>query len=650
LSDGNGQIPTLMPQSLNFQSRQIRVGLGTTLGDTGYANGNTFTQTGTNATGNLVGTAGSATGTLSITNTGIGYTPSAGSVTFNGVNLVTLTGKGRGATANITISSGVAAAATIANGGSGYQVGDVLGISTIGISSVGRDARLSVVSIGQTSELVLDNVQGQWIVGSANTIFYTNSLGISTELNYDNGGDIQVSTLNVDRDGLHIRVDHQNHGMYFNDNLVRISGAESDVKPTKLTGTLSLGDTTPITLEDATAFTQFEGVGVGTTNVGYMLIGDEIIEYTNVNGNNIGGNIVRGSNQRGVYPVGTPVYKYELNGINLHRINKIHDLSDSTVTNSITYDSYTIKLDTSELINSNNDDRSDNIGFHQLYPTTTKSTGGYKIKASQNMPFEIITPQIQTLTVSGTNVTAELRTLTSQSISGAEIPYVDAGYEPVTINESNYFQTPRMVASKVNEDAKITNIPGGKSLNLRMFLTTTDTRVSPVVDSQRVSAILTSNRINNPISDYITDPRVNTLTEDPHAFQYISKEINLENPASSLKILVNAHINLDNDIRAFYAISDRVGFNPIFEQFPGYDNLDRRGRIINTALNSGKPDKRVPKVSFKSFEGEQLEYNEYTFSVDNLPAFRAYKIKIVMTSTNQVYVPRMKDLRVIALA
>ena len=299
-----------------------------------------------------------------------------------------------------------------------------------------------------------------------------------------------------------------------------------------------------------------------------------------------------------VYPVGTPVYKYELNGINLHRINKVHNLSDSTVTNPITYDSYTVKLDTSELINSNNDDRSDNVGFHQLYPTTTKSTGGYKIRASQNMPFEIATPQIQTLTVSGTNVTAEMRTLTSQSISGNEIPYVDAGYEPVTINESNYFETPRMVASKVNEDAKLTNIPGAKSLNLRMSLTTTDTRVSPVIDSQRVSAILTSNRVNNPISDYVTDPRVNTLTEDPHAFQYISKEINLENPASSLKILVNAHVNLDNDIRAFYAISDKVGFNPIFEPFPGFDNLDRRGRVINSALNSGRSDKSVPKPNF----------------------------------------------------
>ena len=54
-----------------------------------------------------------------------------------------------------------------------------------------------------------------------------------------------------------------------------------------------------------------------------LLIGDEIIEYTNVSGNSIGGNIVRGTDPK-TYPVGTPVYKYELGGINLNRINRTH--------------------------------------------------------------------------------------------------------------------------------------------------------------------------------------------------------------------------------------------------------------------------------------------------------------------------------------
>ena len=86
-----------------------------------------------------------------------------------------------------------------------------------------------------------------------------------------------------------------------------------------------------------------------------------------------------------------------------------------------------------------------------------------------------------------------------------------------------------MIASKVNETAKLSNIPGSKSMNLTLSLGTVDTRVSPVIDAQRVSVITTSNRVNSAITDYATDARVNTLREDPTACQYISKEVVLEN-------------------------------------------------------------------------------------------------------------------------
>ena len=82
LTEGNRQIPTLLPDPISLNSRQIRVGLGTTVVDSGYEIGNTFYQLGTNATGDLVGTAGSATGNLSITNAGLGLTPADGSFTF----------------------------------------------------------------------------------------------------------------------------------------------------------------------------------------------------------------------------------------------------------------------------------------------------------------------------------------------------------------------------------------------------------------------------------------------------------------------------------------------------------------------------------------------------------------------------------------
>jgi len=650
LSVGNNQIPQLLPDSLNLISRTVRVGLGTTVADPGLLVGQLISQPASDATGRLIGVAGSATGSLTVSNAGIGYTPADGSRTVAGVNLVTVTGNGRGAVGTISVQDGAISAATITGGGSGYQVGDVVGFTTLGVTSVGRDARLSIVSIGMTSELIVDGVQGDFTVGAAKTIQYTNSAGNTVDLNAGYGGNVQVSSTTVDTDGLHIKVDHKNHGMYFADNLVEISNARSDVKPTKLSTPLDITNTAgTISVTDATKFNLFESVGVGTTNYGYLEIGGngygtgEIISYESVSGNNIG-ITTRGSNPT-TYPVGTPIYKYELGGVSLKRINKIHNLSDPTVTSPITFDSYHIRLDMSQ------DGTNRNVaGYPSLYLNATKSGGGKKTRATQNMPFEILTPIVQNVSVRGTSITGEVRTITSQSIDGNEIPYLDAGFESVTPNTSNYFHTPRMIASKINEDLKLSTLPGNKSMNMRLFLNTTDSRLSPVIDAQRLAVITTSNRVNNAITDYASDSRVNQIDTDPTACQYISKEIILENSASSLKIFVDAHINVNCDIRAFYSISNTEGNTPIFTPFPGFNNLNGRGQVIAVKDNDGQSDIFIPKVNSTGFESGDLEFTEYVFTADQLPSFRTYRVKLVLTSSSQVYVPRMKKLRVMALA
>ena len=115
-------------------------------------------------------------------------------------------------------------------------------------------------------------------------------------------------------------------------------------------------------------------------------------------------------------------------------------------------------------------------------------------------------------------------------------------------------------------------------------------------------------------------------------------------------VLANAHVNVYSDIRVFYAIGENQNFTPIFTPFPGYMNLNAKKQIIDASLNDGRSDSFVLPSTFLAFLPQDLEYKEYSFSVDQLSAFRSYRIKIVMTSTNQTYVPRLKDLRVIALA
>ena len=642
LSEGNRQIANLMPNSINFNSKRVRISLASTISDLNFIIGNTVLQVGTNASGNYVGNAGIATGSLNIINAGIGYTPSSGIATFSGIILETITGKGRDALAQVTISNGIAIGATITSGGSGYQIGDVLGISSIGTLNVGTNARLSLSNISNLNQIIVDNVQGDFTTGVGKTIQYER---IGVGITNLNGTGVLVNEIITETDGLHIKVDHRNHGMYFDDNLVAIYNVQSDIRPTKLSIQLAADSTGSISVDTSSAFSTFENIGIGTTNPGYLLIGDEVIEYTSASGGVIGGNIVRGTNPT-TYPIGTPVYKYELNGISLRRINRTHDLNDVTVSEPITFDSYNIKIDTS----SNGINRSVGISFPILYANQKKSTGGFYIKATQNIPFEIITPNIHNLTVQGTSLSAEVRTITGSSISGNEIPFTDIGFEPITINMPNYLDSTRIIASKVNENNKLSNLPGNKSMNMRLVLGTTDTKVSPVIDTQRINTIFTSNRINSVIENYATDARVDLIEEDPSAFQYISKEITLENSASSVKIILDAHINSYSDIHAFYAISENQNFDPIFTPFPGYINLDSRGQIIDFENSDGLSDKFISKSSTIGFISQDLEYREYTFTADQLPPFRSYRIKLVMTSTNQVYVPRVRNLRVISLA
>jgi hypothetical protein len=165
-----------------------------------------------------------------------------------------------------------------------------------------------------------------------------------------------------------------------------------------------------------------------------------------------------------------------------------------------------------------------------------------------------------------------------------------------------------------------------------------------------MSAVFISNRVDAPITNYKQDPRVNTLLDDPTSCQYVSRENSLANSASSIKILLDAHINEYSDIRAYYAISPTPNFDPIFEPFPGYLNLNNEGLVISAAESDGRPDRLIPKSDAAGFKSGELDFNEYEFNMEDLPPFKYYRIKFVLTSTNQVYVPRVSNLRVITLA
>jgi len=264
--------------------------------------------------------------------------------------------------------------------------------------------------------------------------------------------------------------------------------------------------------------------------------------------------------------------------------------------------------------------------------------------ATQNIAFNIVRPNIATLLPEGTEIDAKIRTFSGNSPDGNLQAFVDQGYESISLNSNNYLTTPRIVASKGNELEKLVSFPGRKSFTLQTTLSTDDNKVSPFIDLDRVNMITIMDRINSKVSDYASDRRVNSIDQDPSAAIYLSKVVNLEKSADGLKVMFDAYRHSTNDIRVLYRIF-RIDAPPqyqLFELFPGFENLDSNGNVIDPAKSNGKPDRRILASSTEE------DYKEYEFNAKNLPQFNGFQIKIIMSGTNFAYVPKIRDLRAIA--
>ena len=88
----------------------------------------------------------------------------------------------------------------------------------------------------------------------------------------------------------------------------------------------------------------------------------------------------------------------------------------------------------------------------------------------------------------------------------------------------------------------------------------------------------------------------------------------------------------------------------LYYPFPGYDNKDAAGNVIDASKNSGLSDTKIVKSDIFGNLSRELNFRSLTFTVDNLPDFRYFSIKLVGSGTDQAHPPRVQDFRVIALA
>ena len=647
LDESNGYVEKLNDNPITILPKTLTLGISTIADGDGNIGiltvGRKLSGSNDFGYGYVVG-QGSSVGQVSITDGGSNY-PTGTIVNLPTTNIV---GSGSGLRLSVTADatgSITAIAATTATG-NGYKVGDVVGITT----NLGTGARFTIADITGLDTLYLSNVQGKLGAGNAfqvgAAVSYYNDAGtvISLASTTITSRTTEGSNLNS---GNYMTVKHFDHGMYYNTNTVVLTDIEPDTSPTTLSADLDLDETGTVSVASTSGFATFEGQTVSGSYLGYVKIGDEIISYNDVgSGTLIIAGSGRGKDNTVAQPhaSGSSVYKYELGGVSLRRINGVEH-TVSNLENKI--DSYNVQINMSTNGNDRSDD-DDPTGAAQLSFASEASVGGSKCKATENLQFNEIVPSYDILTPGSlTSVSASVRTITGRSVDGTETPFVDNGFETVELNEVNKLTSVRMVASEVNEDDKLTTLPNSKSFTTAIVLNTTDTNLSPIIYTDNSITEFRLSRLNSPISDYTTSNSVNSLLFDPHAAVYVSNTVNLTQASTSLKVIFDAYRHESADFRVLYSLikADSSEVTQEFELFPGYDNLTLTSTgldVINAANNSGRSDVFVPA----SLEDEYLEY-EYT--ANNLDLFTGYTIKIVMSGTNQAYAPRIKNLRTIAI-
>ena len=237
------------------------------------------------------------------------------------------------------------------------------------------------------------------------------------------------------------------------------------------------------------------------------------------------------------------------------------------------------------------------------------------------------------MTLPETNLSMAIRPTSGKSIHGSESEFsLTSGLNKINVvsNDNIHFTTPQLVASPINE----TNEMGGsKSFWNILTLSTANTKVSPVIDTQRMSAITITNRMNNPTSGNTPDFVADTAsTGSSTAAVYCTKSIVLETASTSLDVRLTSNVRSTSKVKMYYRII-------------GSEDDTTIDKISWTPFNTdGSEDITVTPAE------NDTSFKEYKYSVSGLKDFTTFQLKIAMTGSVSSYPPKIRDMRAIALA
>jgi len=262
------------------------------------------------------------------------------------------------------------------------------------------------------------------------------------------------------------------------------------------------------------------------------------------------------------------------------------------------------------------------VDFAQYDSTVKASASGFTGKkyfcANRIINYDVIQPTINYQSFTETSIGVTVTTALGHSVDETSSTGTSLSLASVAVNENNYFANPMAVIDDTNSSSK--------SLRLNIKMNSSNSALSPIIDTERVSAILINNTVNCPMDAETLNAELEPLGGSVYS-KYITKEIVLTSYCKMLKVAFAYNKPLGSYIdvyyKAFASNSDST-----------YDTT----RWVKMTPSSALVDTNVGSSIMR----------DATFTKDNIGDFDRFAIKVAFRSSNSSAVPCISQLRVIA--
>ena len=284
----------------------------------------------------------------------------------------------------------------------------------------------------------------------------------------------------------------------------------------------------------------------------------------------------------------------------------------------------------------------------KVYVISILAHAGTAITATENAIMDQFSTLVGLMELPNTSISTTATLTSATSPSGTQTSFTSARNNTTAVplityplNDNFKFDAPRMITSAINETNELSSL---RSFETKLTLASETSRISPVIDTERMSVITVANRLNDidassdvyPTSDYVpsTNPE-----GDQNAAIYITKQVTLDALATGLKVIFAAHRPSSSELKVMYKILGA-------DESEDFDGLSYRYFNSDGSSDTVLP----PSTDINDFQ----EY-QYTAGVTDdgigtpLSEFISFQIKIIMQGTNCAEPPRLKSLRVLAL-